>query len=73
MAGDEEATQYTAVADLLIQVESVSGVDELVWLGARAALDMLEAASALVSRFDAEAGSVLLRDTCRGWGGVHRA
>lgn len=54
----ERQAGYAAVADLLTRVEQVIGVEELVFLSASVALEVLGAASASVSRFDAEAGSV---------------
>ncbi len=56
--GDRETVGYGVVADLLTDVGSVHDMDQLVWLSATAALTVVAATSASVSRYDAEAGSV---------------
>lgn len=58
MERDLEARRYHLLADLFLAMESASGVDELARLSATTGREILAAASASISRYDAEAGTV---------------
>ena len=58
MSAADEAERYAALADLFTAMEASHTVEDLAWLGASAARRLLLAASASVSRFDAESGAV---------------
>ena len=58
MSALDEAERYAVLADLFTAMEASHSVEDLAWLGASAARRLLQAASASVSRFDAESGAV---------------
>jgi diguanylate cyclase (GGDEF)-like protein len=58
MSTADDAERYSVLADLFTAMEASHSVEDLAWLGAAAARRLLLAASASVSRFDAESGAV---------------
>lgn len=58
MEPDREAARYDVVADLFSAMESSTSIEDLAWLGAAATRELLSAATASVSRYDAETGRV---------------
>ncbi len=58
MEGDREAARYHELADLFGAMESATSIEGLAWLSAVAAREVLTCATASVSRYDAESGSV---------------
>ena len=58
MEGVLEAARYHVLADLFGAMEAATSIEGLAWLSAAAAREVLGAATATVSRYDAESGSV---------------